>query len=375
MNILITWARSYVALSMLKLAYKQKWVNIYIWDSQKAALCFNSNIYLKKVIFPSPKYNFKKFKRFILEYIKLNDINKIYPTCEEVFYFSMIKRDIEVLWTEIFCDNLNKLELLHSKYNFINYCKTFTIKYPDTKIVTNMKDLLKYKGIEKKYIFKYNFSRFSDKIYVNFSNGFYKHIDKISTFKWPLLSQDFIDWEKICSFWIARNGILNSNITYKVILSYKWWSGTFISNIFNKEVNIFVKEIVKKMEFTWFISFDYIDSNNGLYVIESNPRITSWIHLFDDKTILSNIIFNFKNNDTFFSNEDSIRTFLLVNIFFNLKYYFLHRKAFKYNNDICRGSIRIFLYQIYLFIIYFIFSIKNWKTITEISTGDIEYNW
>jgi len=145
-NILITWARSYVAWSLVKLAKTQDNINIFLWDSNKKSISFASKYCNEKIIFPSPRYKFQEFKNYILNIIKEKNIDIIYPTCEEVFYFAQIKNDLEEQWVKLFCDDFEKLKLLHSKYKFIKYIKqkNFTIKTPKTEIINKQKDLKNY---------------------------------------------------------------------------------------------------------------------------------------------------------------------------------------------------------------------------------------
>jgi hypothetical protein len=98
----------------------------------------------------------------------------------------------------LFSDYFEKLDLLHSKYKFNKYLKSknFNIQILDTKIINKNKGLKEYFNINKKYIFKYDYSRFADNIYVNFKNKDFKNIfDKKIDFSKNdnnLLVQEFI---------------------------------------------------------------------------------------------------------------------------------------------------------------------------------------
>lgn len=381
MNILITWARSYVAWSLIKLANRQKELKIFLWDTDKKSISFKSNFYDTKVIYPSPKDDFVNFKIYILDYIVQNKISVIYPTCEEIFYFSKIKKELNNLWCYLFSDYFEKLDLLHSKYKFNKYLKSknFNIQILDTKIINKNKGLKEYFNINKKYIFKYDYSRFADNIYVNFKNKDFKNIfDKKIDFSKNdnnLLVQEFISWEHLCSFWVVKNWKLISNLVYKNNLVYNWWSWTFLSNIFHKKINNFVEDLVNDLEFIWFISFDFIENKEWLYLLECNPRITSWIHLFDDKKEFSDVIFRNVKYKTFFSNKKINKTFLLANILFNIKKIFIYTDAFKFKNEVLKEEKKLFFYQIYLLFYFIVKSIRTKKKLSETTTWDIEFNW
>lgn len=373
MNILITWARSYVAWSLMKLAIKQERLVVFIWDSDKKALSFKSKFYYKNVLFPSPRFEFEKFKQFMITYVNENGIRIIYPTCEEVFYFSMIKSDLYKIWCEVFSDDFNKLKILHSKYKFNKLLNNYKVLWPETQIIHAKSDLNNFKNISKKYIFKYEYSRFASNIYANFKSWF-QLIDKIWDFEWRLLAQEFIEWKEVCSFWVAQNWKLRGNIVYENILSYKWWAWTYFKSIVQKDIDLFVANFVTENNFNWFISFDFIINNVWIYAIECNPRPVSGLHLFDDDTGLSNIIFNNKEYDTFFVSRESHKSFVLTNLCFNFWKIFQDLRAFNIKYDVLKAEKSLFFYQIYLIFYYLYIALIQSKKISEVSTWDIEYN-
>lgn len=372
MKILITGARSFVAYSLIRLAKLQN-CEIYIADSQKKNICFTSKIAMKKFIFPSPKNDFLNFKKEIIDFCKKEKIQKIFPTCEEVFYFSKIKTDLQEIGTDVFCDDFDKLLLLHSKNDFIKFCEDLPIKTPKTTKITEIEELEWYKNVSEKMIFKYEFSRFANYVFVNFDDKNFKNIKKLQKLEGNMVAQEFINWEKYCSFWVAKDGKLCSNIIYDVKFSYKWGSATFFWNIFNEKIHYFVEKIVEKLNFTGFISFDYIVTENEIFVIECNPRVTSGIHLFDNNNILAKLIFaNF--SEKFFPKDNIYKTFILPNLCFNFLKSWKDKKALSWKNEVLSQEINIFFYQIYLLIYYAFLSKKSWKTLSEITTWDIEFN-
>lgn len=372
MKILITGARSFVAYSLIKLAKLQNY-EIYIADSQKKNICFASKIPMNRLVFPSPKNDFLNFKKEIIDFCKKENIKKIFPTCEEIFYFSKIKAELQEIGTDIFCDNFDKLLLLHSKYNFIKFCEDLPIKIPKTIKISKIGELEWYKNTSEKIIFKYEFSRFANYIFVNFDDKNFKNIKKLQKLEGNMVIQEFIDWKKYCSFWIAKDGKLKSNIIYDVKFSYKWGSATFFWNIFNEKIHYFVEKIIEKLNFTGFISFDYIVTKNEIFVIECNPRITSGIHLFDDNEILSNIIFK-NSSEIFFPKNYKYKTFILINLFFNFFKSLRNNWAFSWKNEVLSKEKKIFFYQIYLLVYYIYLSKKSGKDLSEITTWDIEFN-
>jgi hypothetical protein len=116
MRILITSGRSFVALEFLRLLTEHE---LFIQETQENFICKNSKNLKKYFITSSPRYNYESYKKEILEIIKNEPLELIIPTCEDIFYISRFKNEIEELSCKILCDKFDKLKLLHSKIEII----------------------------------------------------------------------------------------------------------------------------------------------------------------------------------------------------------------------------------------------------------------
>ena len=93
--------------------------------------------------------------------------------------------------------------------------------------------------------------------------------------------QEFIEGENICSYGFSDNSILKFNICYKSPFKTKKAFTAFVP-IECETINGIVKKIVKKLNLTGNISFDFIRKGEQYYIIECNPRITSRIHIIHE---------------------------------------------------------------------------------------------
>ena len=127
MNILITGGRAPSALYLTRL-FAKAGHNVYIADSTKNHITRYSRYVTKSFHISSPKFSYDKFVDDIECLLKKYDIQMLIPTCEEVFYISMAKKRL-ANYSAIYCDDFEKLNLLHNKYKFINYLKDTNVKF------------------------------------------------------------------------------------------------------------------------------------------------------------------------------------------------------------------------------------------------------
>lgn len=377
MNILITWWRSYVALSLVKLARHQENFCIYVWDTNTRWVTFSIVDTSHHLTYPSPRFEFENFKKKVCEIIKTHKIEEIYSTCEDVFYFAKIQDEIRTLWCNIQVSSIETLDRIHSKSSYISTLKWIQtpILLPKTYIINPSQNRYeKIQSLKGHVIFKYDYSRFAQHIYTNFSSKQFPHIQTLKKLHYPLVAQEFIPWDHICNFSRYASWVLQSCISYKNKISLKWGSWTYITETYEQDIQDFCEEFWKHLRLEWWVSFDFIKNNSWIYTIECNPRITSWIHLYDSYISLSNVIFlkdSTKNISSRWSNKS---TFILTNIIFHLHKIFSYPDAFKRKYAVCYEFKHLMVYQIYLVFYYFSLSLKKWISLTEVLTEDIEYN-
>jgi len=90
----------------------------------------------------------------------------------------------------------------------------------------------------------------------------------------PWLVQPFVDGPMLCTYSTARDGRLTSHLCYRA--PRQWAHSTAISfeTIDPRPTLAIVSKIVADLGYTGQISFDFVDSDDGLYLIECNPRAT-----------------------------------------------------------------------------------------------------
>lgn len=372
-NILITGSRAPATLFLIRKLFKAGH-KIFIAESCKYYLGKYSSFVAKKYKITAPNTDFEQFIKDIVEIIQKENIDLLIPTCEEIFHVSKGKEILEK-YCKVFCDNNDKLIELHNKWSFYNKIKNsdYAIKLPQSWYVETLEDIKKVIEDHKKYILKPIYSRFATKI---------KIIDKLPNQLEPnrYILQEFIEGEQLCSYSIIKNNYLYLYSDYKMIFKADGGAAIAFKYEQNKNILNFVQDFSKKEDFQGQIAFDFIQNENGLYLIECNPRLTSGIQLFEED-ISSVFIFNDKSKAYYPKKEAKSVLFLAMLVYglsnvhsFNdlinwFKTTFLSKDVIFDKKD-----IKPFLMQGFIMIMMVISGLKHNINLQEISTYDIEWN-
>lgn len=375
-NVLITGARAPVTLHLCRMFYKRN-INVFAADSTAYPISKVSNSISKFFLLPSPKYNTPSFVEEINRLIQEYSIDLIIPTCEETFYISKFKQELKC---EVLVDNISNLALLHNKLKFIEFAKKFGLKIPFT-IDTNNIEIAKEKitlSSYNQFVLKPIYSRFSDR--VKFTTK--EHLIS-NDYAWEpgWIIQQRIEGIQYCSYSIAQNGKLLAHTNYKTEFTAGLGATIAFDHIDIPPIHNFVSEIVKELNFSGQIAFDFImDKNGDLFPIECNPRATSGLHLFSDDVIdamIGKVNFKLITPDT--HKKFTIKLALLLYGFTHWKSISSFKKWFKTfitHSDIVyhKTDRQPFFYQFYSMYQLCKNSKKEGRSLLEQTTFDISWD-
>ncbi len=380
MKILITSGRSFIALEMMRLLKDH---TIFIQECQTEYICKYSKYNYWECITVSPSENFEAYKNKILDFIQKNNIELVIPTTEDIFYISRLKSDIETLECTIISDDFEKLKKLHSKKEIMEMSDWLWIEIPKTIEFFSLEELKSYITLHPDfdYVVKPKYSRFANFISSNKISGS-KNLDeiKIDLSNNSYILQEYISWNSVCSYSLARKWILVSHMNYECMLTYKGGSGTFLESFQNNHIQIFVKSFCKKYDFDGQISFDYIiTSKQKVYLIECNPRPTSGIHLLKNDREFQKRIQDFWTSEkqTLYSLRVGIKNgFSLINMIytFQVKKFFTWLESIAYDVVFDWSDLNPYLQQLQLLRFYKKLAKQKNMTLSEVTSYDIEYN-
>ncbi len=374
-RILLLGARGPATLALCRLLGKEGHA-VSVFDSVHPAIAFSSKYVQKTFVGPAPCVNVVKFAEYLSEIIVQHAIDLVVPTCEEIFYFSKIKPYLPKQ-CRYFCDAFSKLEKLHNKYVFSQLTETFQIRAPHTILIQDADDLSKISL--NNYVLKPSFSRFGEETVLHPSEKDKSRVLNTLDKKW--IAQKRVDGEELCAFAISQDGRLISCVVYHPKYRYKTGAGVFFERKQCFEINQFCSEIVRELNFTGQISFDFIRSYCGeIYVLECNPRLTSGIHLFSEKARLSAAYVD-STNSSFIEPDGpnaSIKLVMLLTFGKQARCVGLKKTILDFwlSKDIICETKDFFptIYQLYCLVFMSLKALLRGESIEKTSTSDIEWN-
>ena len=283
-NVIVTGGRSPVTLDLVRLFAKKKY-NVYIVESFKENLSGSSKYIRKNIVLPSPALETEDFIQNLIDTIIEYKIDLVVPTCEEVFYLAKYKTRIEK-YCKLFAPDWDTLDQLHSKYKFIELLEKLDIDHPQSKRLFNIESVNESINSADKFVLKPEYSRFASYVIINNKNP--EKINKVKISEdYPWVFQEYIKGQAYCSYSVAQEGKLLAHSVYSSIYCAGQGATVHFESYQSEAILKIVQKIVKELNYTGQISFDFIKSEkNGIYYpIECNPRATSGVYLFAENLI------------------------------------------------------------------------------------------
>ncbi|TCO69358.1 ATP-grasp domain-containing protein [Marinisporobacter balticus] len=373
-NVLITGARAPVALDLAR-KFAKRGINIYTADSTRYNLCMKSKAVIKNFILPKPNVEYEAFIVALRDIIKKYHIDLIIPTCEEIFY---VAKGLGQRHCKVFCSDIDLLSELHNKYDFIRLCQQQNIIIPKTKIYYCYDEILEYIKsfpFQTPLVLKPVYSRFGANVHILSEDK--SEIPKIEISEsYPWILQEYIEGTQFCTYSIVQNGKIVSHCHYENKFTINNGANIYFQHIDNKEIYCIIEKLVANLNFTGQIAFDMIQTKEGvIFPIECNPRATSGIHLFDE-----NVTKAFVDTNSFIRPIEKSKMLVLPMIIYGIKSKDIFSKnwwtTFLKSEDVIFNlrDLSPFFYQFFVYLSFFMESLKNHKKIEAIATEDIEWN-
>lgn len=277
-RILFTGGRSPATLALLRL-FGQAGHHCYVAESLQPNLAGHSRYCKKNLTVPRPRQESAAFIAALQEIIQAEQIDLLIPTCEETFYVSRYRRQLEESGCAVFTASIDLLSNLHSKYQFNQLLRTLKLPAPLTERLENREQLKARLPEWQHYVLKPEFSRFAARVVIN--EGFEKAHQKVHPSpREPWVLQEFLNGPQFCSYSVAVNGRLQAHAVYPTRYSVGTGATIYFESVDIPAIQKMVAVLVSALDYTGQISFDFILHNEQYYPIECNPRTTTGTFLF-----------------------------------------------------------------------------------------------
>lgn len=280
--VMVTGARAPVALHWAW-ALRATGRRAFLADSLRwpigAALGFSDG-YLRHA---PPRHDLAGFRRDLLALCERHRIGLILPTCEEVFWLARIADDLAQVGVRVFAPALPTLAQAHDKGRLIERCKPVWPHLPHTRRLTSPKDL-PMPDEAAGLVLKPAFSRFATRTLIRPTAAQLARIQPSPRDAW--VAQTCLTGREVCAYAIAVAGRVTALSVYHPAYRAGQGAGICFQPVDPAPALHFVTAFAAETGWTGQLSFDLIETPDGLAPIECNPRATSGLHLLRDSQAL-----------------------------------------------------------------------------------------
>ncbi|MEF3303229.1 ATP-grasp domain-containing protein [Paenibacillus sp. GYB003] len=293
-KVLLTGGRAPVALEMARLLAAAG-CEVHVAESMRRYLCRVSNAVAGCHEVPGPAYDPEGFVNGLERIVRRERIDRIVPTCEELFYVASGLERLE-RWCRVFAAPLDRLRRLHSKWAFIRRVEELGFAVPATRLLPDPSAWSDRRAASASAadgepaaradgcVLKPEFSRSGAKVRFIRADDRWPPVPEERSFPW--VAQHYVRGRGLCTYSVAHDGKLAAHAAYAVDYSVRGGACFYFEPLRHAALTKWVSDFVRLERFTGQIAFDFIETADGaLYPIECNPRTTSGIHLFgpDDR--------------------------------------------------------------------------------------------
>ncbi len=289
MNILITSSRAPVALELIRV-FGRAGHTVYATDTIPWTLGSHSRYLAKHYVTPPPRYDLPGFARALLEIVEQGRVDWLIPTSEEVFFVGKHYGELAAR-TRVFTAPLAVLAALHHKYAFQRHCAALGLRTPRTALVCDTAELRARLPDFPAYLLKPAFSRFAVHIATNCGPRAHRlPLNAIRpTADQPWLLQEYIHGENVCTYSTLHAGHVTAHCAYTTPYKVNHGSGVRFVSIDGSETLPIVRRLGAAIGYTGQMSLDFIRGEDGLYLLECNPRATSAVHLIEPGRLIGGL--------------------------------------------------------------------------------------
>jgi predicted ATP-grasp superfamily ATP-dependent carboligase len=213
-----------------------------------------------------------------------NQIDVVVPMFEEVFYLAAQHERLSAV-TRLFAPPFRTLAQVHDKGTFQELCDRLEIRTPHTVLAHSPTELSE--AIERfpRYFARAAFSRGGVGLFTN-TGPLAGHLalrDCQPTEANPWLVQEFVDGPMHCTFSCLHVGSVASHMSYRAPRQWEHSTGIQFLSVDPAETLPTVERLGSELSWDGQMSLDFIETDDGLVMIECNPRPTDGVLLMTDE--------------------------------------------------------------------------------------------
>lgn len=209
-----------------------------------------------------------------------NEIELIVPMFEEVFYLAGEHERISAV-TKLYAPPFRTLAQVHDKGTFQELCEKLEIRTPQTRLAHSRDELREAIESFPRFFARAAFSRGGVGLFTNTGPlaGHLAISDCDPTDANPWLVQEFVDGPMQCTYSALHDGAVATHMSYRAPRQWEHSTGIQFTSVDAADTLPIVEQLGSELGWNGQMSLDFVDTDDGLVMIECNPRPTDGVLL------------------------------------------------------------------------------------------------
>lgn len=265
--------------------------DVFASDAYELAPGSHSRYVSEHFVTPPPRDDAEGFIAEVERVASEREIDVIVPAFESVFYLST-QHERLARTAELFFSPFATLLPLHDKATFERMATGMGLPMAETVVVSSDGALRAALERFPRYFARAAFSRGGVSLLTNAGPlaGKVPVEDCHPTETNPWLVQRFVEGETFCTYSTVHHGRVTAHCAYSIPRQWEHSTGIQFVSIEGRPTLEVIERIVAEAGYTGQISFDFIDSPDGPYLVECNPRATDGALLMSSRQIASGLL-------------------------------------------------------------------------------------
>jgi predicted ATP-grasp superfamily ATP-dependent carboligase len=279
MRILVTSSRMPFALDVIR-KLGETGHEVFACDSYDASPGSHSKFLAGHFTTASATGDPAQFASDVERIAEINEIEVVIPMFEEVFYLAAQHERISKV-TKLYAPPFRTLAQVHDKGTFQELCDRLQIRTPHTTLAHSPEELQKAIATYPRYFARAAFSRGGVGLLTNTGPlaGALALDACQPTEANPWLVQEFVDGSMHCTYSALHEGKVATHMSYRAPRQWEHSTGIQFLSVDPSDTLPTVEKLGNELAWDGQMSLDFIETEDGLVMIECNPRPTDGVLL------------------------------------------------------------------------------------------------
>jgi hypothetical protein len=248
---------------------------VYASDDFKGAAGGHSKYVRERFVTASPRDATEQFVGDVERIAAEHGIDVVVPAFEEVFYLATRHERLSRT-VRLYCPPFETLARLHDKAAFQALAERLGLPIPKATVAKSDGELRAAIEALPRYFARAAFSRGGVALVTNTGPlaGAVSVDDVHPTAASPWIVQPFVDGPTVCTYSTVHAGRVNAHCMYEIPRQWQHATGIGFRSIDGGESLRIIEAIVGELGYTGQVSFDFLITDDGLSLVECNPRAT-----------------------------------------------------------------------------------------------------